>query len=213
MNWFLNTLGSSIGKKLMMAVTGLCFCLFLAGHLAGNLTVYGGKDLFNAYAEKLHALGPLLTVIEFLLLFMALVHVLTGCFLFYGNVRARPKRYVKRKWAGGRTIGSATMPYTGFFMLGFVILHLLNFTFVDKAGQTSFQVVSTTFASPVTVVFYMFAMIVVGVHVSHGLWSAFQSIGANHPKYMPFIHVVSIVFSLVIGAGFGVLPIYISFIP
>lgn len=212
MNWFLKLFGSSIGKKLMMAVTGLCFCLFLAGHLAGNLTIYGGSDLFNAYAENLHALGPLLTVVEFFLLFMAVVHVLTGSFLFYGNVRARPQRYVKKKRAGGRTIGSATMPYTGFFMLFFVILHLLNFTFIDKAGQTSFQIVSNTFSNPVYVMFYMFAMAVVGVHISHGLWSAFQSIGANHPKYMPVISVVSVVFSLIIGAGFGVLPIYITLI-
>lgn len=212
MNWFLKLFGSSIGKKLMMAVTGLCFCLFLAGHLAGNLTIYGGSDLFNAYAENLHALGPLLTVVEFVLLFMAVVHVLTGSFLFYGNVRARPQRYVKKKRAGGRTIGSATMPYTGFFMLFFVILHLLNFTFIDKAGQTSFQIVSNTFSNPAYVIFYMFAMAVVGVHISHGLWSAFQSIGANHPKYMPVISVVSVVFSLIIGAGFGVLPIYITLI-
>jgi succinate dehydrogenase / fumarate reductase cytochrome b subunit len=212
MNWFLKLFGSSIGKKLMMAVTGLCFCLFLAGHLAGNLTIYGGSDLFNAYAENLHALGPLLTVVEIFLLFMAVVHVLTGSFLFYGNVRARPQRYVKKKRAGGRTIGSATMPYTGFFMLFFVILHLLNFTFIDKAGQTSFQIVSNTFSNPVYVMFYMFAMAVVGVHISHGLWSAFQSIGANHPKYMPVISVVSVIFSLIIGAGFGVLPIYITLI-
>jgi len=212
MNWFLKLFGSSIGKKLMMAVTGLCFCLFLAGHLAGNLTIYGGSDLFNAYAENLHALGPLLTVVEIFLLFMAVVHVLTGFFLFYGNVRARPQRYVKKKRAGGRTIGSATMPYTGFFMLFFVILHLLNFTFIDKAGQTSFQIVSNTFSNPVYVMFYMFAMAVVGIHISHGLWSAFQSIGANHPKYMPVISVVSVVFSLIIGAGFGVLPIYITLI-
>jgi succinate dehydrogenase / fumarate reductase cytochrome b subunit len=212
MNWFLKLFGSSIGKKLMMAVTGLCFCLFLAGHLAGNLTIYGGSDLFNAYAENLHALGPLLTVVEIFLLFMAVVHVLTGSFLFYGNVRARPQRYVKKKRAGGRTIGSATMPYTGFFMLFFVILHLLNFTFIDKAGQTSFQIVSNTFSNPLYVMFYMFAMAVVGVHISHGLWSAFQSIGANHPKYMPVISVVSVIFSLIIGAGFGVLPIYITLI-
>ncbi len=212
MNWFISTLWSSIGKKLMMAITGLCFCLFLLGHLAGNLTVYGGKDLFNAYAENLHALGPLITLIEILLLFLAIVHVLTGCFLFYGNFRARPKRYIKKKSVGGRTIGSATMPYTGVFMLGFIILHLLNFTFIDKADQTSFQIISNTFSSPFYVMFYMIAMVVIGFHVSHGLWSAFQSIGANHPKYMPFIHIVSIVFSLLIGAGFGVLPVYITLI-
>jgi succinate dehydrogenase / fumarate reductase cytochrome b subunit len=104
------------------------------------------------------------------------------------------------------------MPYTGFFMLFFLIVHLLNFTFIDKGDQTSFQIVSSTFTSPLYVLFYMAAMVVVAVHVSHGLWSAFQSFGANHPKYMPFIHLVSVVFSVVIGAGFGVLPLYFKFI-
>jgi len=142
---------------------------------------------------------------------LAVVHVATGLVLFYQNLRARPKRYAVKKSAGGRTIGSSTMPYTGLFMLFFVILHLLNFHFVDKTIQTPFQIVSSTFASPFYVVFYVMAMAVVGVHVSHGLWSAFQTIGANHPKYMPLVHIVSIVFSLIIGMGFGVLPLYITF--
>lgn len=209
MNSLINTFGSSIGKKLMMAITGFSFMGFLATHLVGNFTLYAGKDAFNSYAERLHSLGPLITMAELMLLFFAIVHVLTGATLFYENFKARPVRYVIDKRAGGRTLGSATMPYTGFILLIFIIFHLFNFHFVDKTDTTIFQIVSDLFSKPGYVVIYIFAMIVAAIHISHGFWSSFQTIGANHPKYMPFIRMVSIVFSLIVGIGFGFIPIYI----
>jgi len=210
MKWFLDTLASSIGKKLMMALTGFCFCLFLAVHLAGNLTLFGGKAMFNSYASHLHALGILLVVAEWVLLVLALVHIVTGLTLFYQNIKARPNRYAVNKSAGGRTIGSATMPYTGVLLLAFIVFHLINFHFVDKSQTTIYDIVSQAFASPMYVGIYVIAMIMAGVHVSHGFWSAFQTVGANHPKYMPMIRTLSIVFALVVGFGFGILPIFVS---
>jgi len=209
MNWITGTLGSSIGKKLMMAITGMSFCGFLTAHLAGNLTIYGGQEAFNSYAEHLHSLGPLVTVAEIGLLAFALVHVITGLVLFLGNLKARPVRYAVNKSAGGRTLGSATMPYTGVILLAFIVMHLLNFHFVDKTDTTIFNIVSNAFGNPVYVAIYILSMIVAAVHVSHGFWSAFQTIGANHPKYMPLIRTLSIVFAVVVGVGFGFLPIYI----
>jgi len=209
MNWLVNILKAAIGKKLMMAATGLAFCAFLVVHLIGNLTLYGGKDLFNSYAEHLHSLGPLVTLFELGLLFLAVVHVLTGLTLFFENWRARPVRYCMKKRAGGRTIGSATMPYTGIVLLAFVTFHLINFHFVDKTDRTIFEIVSSAFAQPWYVALYVLAMIVAAIHVSHGFWSAFQTLGANHPKYMPVVRVVSILFSLVVGIGFGAIPIYV----
>ena len=209
MNWITGTLGSSIGKKLMMAITGISFCGFLTAHLAGNLTIYGGKEAFNSYAAHLHALGPLVTVMEIGLLTFALVHVITGVVLFLGNLKARPVRYAVNKSAGGRTLGSATMPYTGVILLAFIVFHLINFHFVDKTDTTIFNIVSSAFTNPVYVVIYIVAMIVAAIHVSHGFWSAFQTVGANHPKYMPLIRTISIVFAVVVGVGFGFLPIYI----
>ena len=211
MNWMIQTLWSSVGKKLLMALTGLSFCGFLAGHLAGNLTIYGGKNAFNSYAKHLHSLGPLLTLAEWTLLFFAVVHVCTGLILFYQNFTARTSRYAVNKKAGGRTIGSATMPYTGILLLVFIIFHLINFHFVDKSSTSIYQIVAQTFENPIYVVIYILAMIVVALHVSHGLWSAFQTIGLNHEKYMPFIMALSIVFSLAVGFGFGVIPIYLLF--
>jgi len=210
MDWFIKTVGTSVGKKLMMAFTGLAFCGFLGAHLAGNLTLYGGADAFNSYAKHLHSLGPLLTLAEFGLLTLFLVHVLTGLTLFYQNFKARPERYAVNRQAGGRTIGSRTMPYTGILILVFIIYHLLNFHFVDKSNTTIFTIVSEFFDHPVQIVFYIAAVIVVAVHVSHGFWSLFQTFGANHPKYMPAIKVLGILFSIAMGVGFGFIPVYVS---
>jgi len=209
MSWFTQTLTSSIGKKWLMAITGLGFCLFLAGHLAGNLAIYGGRDAFNAYAAHLHSLEPLVKVMEAGLILFAVLHIGSGLVLFVQNYRARPERYTVYKSGGGRTLGSRTMPYTGVLILVFVVLHLMKFTFVDKAGTTIYDIVASTFQSPVYVVWYVLMMIVAAVHISHGLWSAFQTLGANHPKYMPFIQKFGIGFSIVIGIGFGSLPIYL----
>jgi succinate dehydrogenase / fumarate reductase, cytochrome b subunit len=193
-----------------MSITGLCFCGFLAGHLGGNLTIYGGKEMFNSYAEHLHSLGFLVTLAGWGLLLLALIHVLTGVTLFYQNFKARPVRYRVNKSGGGRTIGSATMPYTGIILLGFVIIHLANFHFVDKTDTTIYAIVSEAFGNPLYVVLYTAAMIVAALHVSHGFWSAFQTLGANHPKYMPLIQKLGLVFALMVGIGFGALPIFIS---
>lgn len=212
MSWFVQVLTSSVGKKLLMALTGFCFCAFLTVHLVGNLTLYAGGEVFNAYAGHLHSLGPLVTVFELGLLALALVHVLTGLTLFYQNWRARPVRYSVNRNAGGRTIGSGTMPYTGILLLAFVVVHLINFHFVDKVHRTIYQIVFHAFSNPAYVVLYVAAMIVLAVHVSHGFWSAFQTLGADHPKYTPLIRGAGVLFSLMVGIGFGLIPLYLLFL-
>jgi succinate dehydrogenase / fumarate reductase cytochrome b subunit len=209
LSWLIQTFSSSVGKKLLMAVTGLSFIGFLAAHLAGNLTIYAGGAAFNSYAEKLHSMGPILTIFELGLLLFALVHIITGITLFLQNMAARSVPYKKDQAAGGRTWSSATMPYTGLIILGFVVFHLINFSFVDKTDQTIFEIVRSAFASPIYMIVYVLVMIIVAVHVRHGFWSAFQTLGANHPKYMPALMVLSIIIGLIIGFGFGLLPIYV----
>jgi succinate dehydrogenase / fumarate reductase cytochrome b subunit len=210
MHWITNFFGSSIGKKLLMAITGFCFIGFLTVHLAGNLTLYGGKDMFNAYAEHLHALGPILLIAEWGLIFLAAVHILTGSILFFQNLNARPNRYKMNKRAGGRTWGSITMPYTGFIILIFVIFHLLNFHFIDKTNTTIYEIVSAAFQSPIYMILYIAAMGVVALHIRHGFWSLIQTLGANHPKYMTIVMFASVVVSIIFGVGFGFLPVYMS---
>ena len=211
MQWIFNFFGSSVGKKLLMALTGVCFIGFLTGHLIGNLTLYGGRDAFNAYAEHLHALGPLITLAEWGLLTLAVIHVFTGMLLFLQNLKARPVRYAVNKSGGGRTISSALMPYTGFAILLFLIYHLLQFHFVDKTFTTIYDIVSLAFANVLNISFYLAAMVVVALHIRHGFWSLFQTLGANHPKYMPIVMAGSLVLSLIFGIGFGFLPVYVSF--
>ncbi len=212
MYWVIKTFSTSIGKKTLMALTGLSFCCFLTVHLIGNLTIYGGPDLFNAYVEHLHSLGPLITLSEWGLLLLAAVHILTGSILFFQNLRARPSRYKVNKNAGGRTLGSATMPYTGFVLLLFIIFHLLDFHFVDHTNQTVYQIVSNSLSQIGTASLYLLAVVLAAVHISHGFWSLFQTLGANHPKYMPAIKSVGILFSLIVAAGFGFIPLYIAFL-
>ena len=211
MQWIFNFFGSSVGKKLLMALTGFCFVGFLTGHLVGNLTLYGGRDAFNAYAEHLHALGPVITLVEWGLVTLAIIHVFTGFLLFLQNLKARPVRYVVNKNGGGRTLSSRLMPYTGFAILLFLIYHLLQFHFVDKTFTTIYDIVSLAFANVLNISFYLVAMVVVALHIRHGFWSLFQTLGANHPKYMPIIMGGSIVLSLIFGIGFGFLPVYVSF--
>lgn len=210
MNWFSATLGSSVGKKLLMALTGLAFIGFLAAHLAGNFTIYAGKSAFNGYAEKLQSLGPVLHFFRAGLIAFALVHVLTGLVLFFQNRKARAVGYSTHASAGGRTLSSRTMPYTGLLVLSFVIFHLFHFTFVDKTSTTIFDLVTAAFKRPSLVALYAALMVVLAFHVRHGFWSAFQTIGANHPKYMPAISLLSIAAGLAVGVGFGLLPIVVS---
>jgi succinate dehydrogenase / fumarate reductase cytochrome b subunit len=175
----------------------------------GNLTIYGGNNMFNAYSEHLHAYGLLINVIEVALLFFVVLHISFATILYFQNWRARPVRYRMKKNAGGRTLSSILMPYTGLYLLIYVILHLLTFHFVDRAGRTLYQLVEDVFARPEYVIFYAFSMIVAALHVKHGLWSAFQTIGADHPKYMPLIQGLSWIFSLLVGVGFGSIPLII----
>jgi len=210
MNWLVKTFTSSIGKKQVMAVTGLCFCLFITVHLMGNFTIYAGKDSFLSYVDHLHSVEALVTIAEMGLIFLAVLHIGMGLFLFLENRRARPAPYAVKKSAGGQTIGSWTAPYTGVLILAFVILHLIKFRFVDKMTIDDFVILSKTFADfGFWTLFYIAGVILVAVHVSHGFWSGFQTLGLSHPKYMPLIERLAIVFSLVIGIGFASIPIFL----
>ncbi len=210
MNWLVKTFTSSIGKKQVMAVTGLLFCLFVTVHMMGNLTIYAGKDSFLSYVDHLHSFESLVTVAEFGLILLAVLHIGMGLFLFLENRRARPAPYAVKKSAGGQTIGSWTAPYTGVLILVFVIVHLIKFRFVDKMTIDDFLILSKTFADfGFWTLFYIAGVIVVAIHVSHGFWSGFQTLGLSHPKYMPLVERLAIIFSLIIGIGFASIPVFV----
>ncbi|MGD8291869.1 MAG: succinate dehydrogenase cytochrome b subunit [Desulfobacterales bacterium] len=212
MNWYLFILGSSVGKKILMAVTGLGLIGFLAVHLLGNFMAFAGAAAFNEYAAKLHSLQPYLSVFNIGLAALGIVHIVIGALLFLENFKARPTRYQVYKNPGGRTVASDTMPYTGALIFIFVILHLFKFTFTDKSTVPIYQQMAATFANPIWVVVYVVAMVIVAVHISHGFWSMFQTLGLNHSSHMALIMKLGLVVTLLFGIGFGILPVYLLII-
>jgi len=197
---------SSVGKKSIMAASGLLLSLFLLTHLFGNSATFLGREAFNAYAEKLHSLGIFIYFFEVVLFAIFLIHILTGIILFIENLRARPSRYSVNTNEGGRSWGSRTMPYTGTIILIFIIVHLTNFHFTAKNIPIS-DLVRELLSRPGLAFFYIFSLVAVVLHLSHGFWSLFQSIGLNHKKYNQLLLKGALAFSILVGTVFILIPI------
>ncbi len=207
----ISTLKSSIGKKSVMAVSGLLLSLFLLTHLAGNATAFLGREAFNSYAEHLHSLGFLIRVFEAGLLAVFIVHVSFGLNLFFENLEARPCRYEIDAGAGGRTPASRTMPYTGLLILVFIVHHLARFHF-SEAGSIS-DLVRDNLSLPVTAGYYIFSLLALTLHVSHGFWSMTQTLGISHPKYDLLLNRLALIIAIIIGVVFMTIPILAFFRP
>ena len=182
MSWFTQTVFSSLGKKYAMALTGFALGGFLFVHAAGNSSIFLGRAAFLSYAQHLHAFGPLLKIVEVLLLGLFLIHIATGVVLFFQNLGARSDRYAVSASAGGRSWGSATMPYTGIVIFAFILMHLFNFHFTDHSRVIA-DIVAAILERPLYTVLYVIGLSALGLHISHGFWSLFQTLGVNHPKY------------------------------
>lgn len=210
---------SSIGKKQVVASTGLLLVLFVAGHLAGNLLIFLGPEAFNGYAQKLKHLRPGLYLIETGLLGVFLIHMMVTAVLVMENYRARPIPYSVIKPVGRRSLATRLMPWTGTILVVFVVWHLLDFTFIDHDGPRSvlsdgrsyglYGVVYNTFMDPVHSLFYIIAMAALGFHLSHGIQSFVQTFGVSPPKYTPLVRKASIALGVLIAAGFSSIPVYI----
>lgn len=193
-----------------MAVTGFFLGGFLLVHAAGNSSIFWGRHAFNSYAEHLHSLGILLTFAEVGLLTIFLIHIITGLNLFLQNCNAREHRYAVQRSAGGRTWGSRTMPYTGLAILAFILLHLINFHFVPHDKPIA-DIVHPILSNPAYSFFYGAAMLVLGLHISHGFWSLFQTMGINHPKYDRLLRTISWVGCICITGVFLILVLLLLF--
>ena len=197
---------SSVGKKSIMAASGLLLTLFICTHLLGNSISFLGREAFNSYAERLHSLGVLIYLFELGLLTLFLIHILTGVILYFENLCARPSRYSVDTSEGGRSWGSRTMPYTGVIILVFIIVHLMNFHFTDKSVLIA-DLVRELLSIPGLAFFYIFSLVALALHLSHGFWSLFQSIGFNHEKYNPLLLKGALVFSILMGTVFILIPV------
>jgi len=211
---------STVGRKMLNGLTGMLLCVYILVHMAANTLIIFNPAAFNLYAHFLMGLGPLLIVIEILLLAVFVLHAYTAISVWWSKQKARPDRYAKVKSAGGpsrKTFSSITMIYGGVIMILFLVWHVTTMkyghhTVFEHNGQEMHNLYHTVveqFTQVWVVIFYEIVMITVGFHLWHGFWSAFQSLGLNHPKYMPIIIAIGYVFAIVIAVGFLAVPPYI----
>ena len=208
MRWIVTALTSSVGRKIVLGLTGLLLVGFLAEHLLGNLKLYESPEAFNDYVEYLQSFGPLLLVAEIALAALFLCHIVIALKLAMENREARKARYAVRGDHGAQSVGSISMHVTGILLLGYLIKHLLDFRFDGNFFDDPAASVSQTLAQPVNAVIYLAAAVVVGIHLSHGFRSAFQSIGASHPKLDPALQKLGILLAALFAMGFASFPIY-----
>ena len=206
--WLHRTLTSSIGRKVILALTGLGLIGFLVVHLAGNLTLYADRsgEAFDGYAHALES-NPLLPVAEIGLLVLFAIHIGLALKLQFENREARTQRYAARANHGQKTAGSQSMLLTGLLVLGFLVLHLIDFRFASRAPEGLAHMVRETLSKPLHGIAYAAFMVMLTLHLSHGFQSAFQSLGANHPRYAPLLRKAGIGLAVVLGIGFASFPI------
>lgn len=211
---------STIGRKQMMAVAGLIWAGFLVTHAAANATMLFSSEVYNMYGHNITS-NPLLYVAEAALVFFLLIHVFVGIALTVRNGGARNTGYAKLASGEKRTSWTTrTMWIQGIILLGFIILHLITFKYgkiyeVAYNGvvvRDLFKLVWEVFQSPMYVIWYIVALLILCFHTAHGIYSGLQTLGANHPKYTPIFKKISVAYGVIIAATFIAQPIYMMFI-
>ncbi|MGL1885331.1 MAG: succinate dehydrogenase cytochrome b subunit [Reichenbachiella sp.] len=226
MSWFTKTISSSVGKKVLMSLTGLFLILFLVIHLAGNLQLLAGDEgrSFNIYAKTM-ANNPLIQAVSIGNFFFILLHIVVGITLTIKNKAARKIGYAVSTKDSGSSWASKNMPLLGVITLVFLIVHLMGFWAKAKLGldvipsvsyegveyHDMYLLVKTAYSNVLMSIFYVIAMIALGFHLSHGFSSAFQSLGLNHKKYTPFITKLGVAYSILVCGGFAIIPILMFF--
>ncbi len=224
MNWAVKTFSGSIGRKLLMALTGLFLCTFLVTHLIGNIQLLKSDqgEAFNGYAIFMTS-NPIIKTVSYLLYASILGHAIIALILIIKNRKSRPQRYVlednQSSWA------SRNMGLLGTIVLTFIVIHMKDFwweyhyaalpmyTLSDgKVVKDLYLLVMNAFKSPIYMGLYVICMVAVGYHLWHGFESAFQTLGLRHKKYTPAIKTFGKAFSVLVSAGFAAIPLYVYFI-
>jgi succinate dehydrogenase / fumarate reductase, cytochrome b subunit len=209
-------LGSLITTKLIIGVTGILLFLYLLLHIAGNLMVFLGPEKFNTYSHALIS-NPLVVPVEIGLVVVFVIHLFKAIRMIFENQSARPAKYAKKEWAGGvsqKSVASSTMILTGLAILIFVPIHVGTFkygAFYDLGGgvRDLYRLEVENFSSPVAVTFYVVMMVLVGLHLWHGVPSSFQSLGFNGPRFTPLIRKIGKVSAVAIAGGFIVITLWV----
>lgn len=207
--FILRMIKTSVGRKQLMAVTGLLLSVFMLIHLAENLLLFKGEEWYNGWVNILIT-NPLTIYLEIGLLLIFLVHIIVGIWVRYEDwINSRARKYEIINWQGGRTIGSATMPYTAIILLIYLIFHMFHFKFTDHS-MGFYQMVTSAFREKIFVSIYILGAIALALHLSHGFQSAFQTLGINHEKYNTFIKAVGYIVA-VLMIGFAMISLYYFF--
>jgi succinate dehydrogenase / fumarate reductase, cytochrome b subunit len=206
---------TTVGRKLVMALTGLFLFLFLLEHLYGNLLLYkmDGGEAFIGYGEFLvHNL--IIRTIEYVLFAGFIIHIIDALFLTLSNRKARPINYAMSHQGQNSSWFSRNMGLTGSIILVFLVIHLRTFFFPHRFGApetTMAQDVATAFQSNWYAAFYLVSMVLLGAHLNHGFQSSLQTLGVNNMKYRSSIKALGTVLSLIIMVGFASFPIMFYF--
>lgn len=215
---------SQVGRKYITGLTGFALIGFVFVHLLGNLQLFlpDGGVAFNRYTEMLEGLGKLLWVIEAVLVAIILFHAVIGISIALEKKRARPEGYAMGSNGGApskMSASSKSMIWTGSTLLLFLVVHIATMKFGtyyetmipghDEPVRDLYRLVVEIFQNPIWVAVYVGVMIMLGFHLRHGFWSAFQSLGMMRPSYSKAIYTLGGVFALLIALGFIVIPVYL----
>lgn len=213
-------LTSAIGRKQLMAVTGLAWSLFVLSHMAGNLLILVSAETYNKYSHALIS-NPFIYIAEAGLVLTILIHIVTGLKLTIENKCARGGKYAMTP-SGDKAarFQSKWMAYHGTLILIFVVFHLITFKYgtfysIEYGGvamRDLHRLVIEVFQSPGYVGFYLVCLVALGFHLSHGFYSSFASLGLYHPRYSPLLNKFGYLYAVVVTAGFIVQPIYVFFL-
>lgn len=223
---FWEAMTSPVGRKITTGATGLGWVIFIILHLIGNLGYFSPGNTFNEYSHFLLSLGPLLWFLEGLLLLGLILHVAMGIDIYLRKKRSRQHGYKEYKSMGRpslQTPSSRSMIFTGIVILGFLFIHVGHFKFeigVEGEYLTSVagvemrdlkRLMTETFQNPWFAFGYPIVMILLGFHLRHGIWSAFQSLGTMNRRLTPIIYGVGTVLAILLAIGFLFIPLYIYF--
>ena len=223
-NASISWLFSSIGKKTVVAITGIVLVLFVIGHMLGNLTVFFGPDTINAYAMHLRDLGPLLWVVRLVMLATVVAHIWFTMLVWKENMAARPQKYAVFA-PMETTIFARTMRLTGLFVLAFIVFHLAHFTlFLVNPGYAGFhtdlhgqqvhdvyRMVIVGFRNPFVSIFYIISLALVAFHLSHGIGSLFQTLGLTDKELRPIYESGALILAWILFVGYVSIPVAVLF--
>ena len=202
---------STIGKKIVMAVTGIIGVGFVIGHMIGNLQMFKSAEAMNSYAHFLKSLGGLLWLARLILLAAVVLHVIAAYQLSRLRLAARPVGYKRGSQREVSTLASRTIRWGGVILLAFIVFHILHFTtrsiFPDYSATDVYGNVVEGFSIWWVSLFYVIAMVFLGLHLYHGAWSALRTLGAARPSPNPLQRRAAVAIALVVWAGFTAIPI------